>query len=222
MSYNNPCTDHGHEYDTKVCQNCKTDFCYTCCGWTNVDQGGKYEEDRMDCPKCGHDWYSQEPLENVNFGIPENEKMSEDFEEFVIGNVITQDASEKESIDRALKWHYDFKPVTNDSGITFADGSVCKLADLKKEIQEVEKRTRIQEAKAYFRKYGWIEIKKPLGCCSRIQDHNGVEYGKIYIEKTRASGKIYNRYSDADGLYYPEWWSCEDWEALIDKFSDWL
>jgi hypothetical protein len=212
MSYNNPCTDHGHEYDTKVCQNCKTDFCYTCCGWTNVDQGGKYEEDRMDCPKCGHDWYEKEETEPV--------KTSQEFAEHVINLAINEGAKEARAIGKALTWQSNYKVF--GSKIMFADGSICELTELKKEIQEVEKRTRIQDAKAKFIKYGWIEIAKPLGCCSRIQDHNGagVNYGKVYIEK--ASGKGYNRYTTDDEYDFPEWKPCKDWEALIDKFSDWL
>lgn len=48
-----------HEYASKECPNCGTVFCYNCCGWTNVHIGGKYEADRMDCPICGHDYYSK-------------------------------------------------------------------------------------------------------------------------------------------------------------------
>lgn len=53
----NPCTEDGHEYADKVCQACGRDFCYSCCGGTNVDQGGKYDPDYMLCPQCGHDYY---------------------------------------------------------------------------------------------------------------------------------------------------------------------
>jgi hypothetical protein len=50
-----PC---GHEYADKTCPVCGEVFCFNCCGSTNVHEGGKYELDFMDCPKCGHDYYS--------------------------------------------------------------------------------------------------------------------------------------------------------------------
>lgn len=62
-----PCTDDGqHEYSEYICPKCGRDFCFACCGGTNVDQGGKYEEDFMYCPGCGHDIYSE----------PENQKLA--------------------------------------------------------------------------------------------------------------------------------------------------
>lgn len=48
----------GHEYSEKTCRSCGKDFCYSCCGSQNVDQGGKHEEDFMTCPTCGYDWYT--------------------------------------------------------------------------------------------------------------------------------------------------------------------
>ena len=48
-----------HQYSVKVCTECGTEFCYSCCAGTNVDQGGKYDPDFMLCPNCGHDYYSQ-------------------------------------------------------------------------------------------------------------------------------------------------------------------
>lgn len=47
-----------HPYSTKVCPICGQHFCWECCRDTNVHLGGKYEEDFMTCPKCGHDYYS--------------------------------------------------------------------------------------------------------------------------------------------------------------------
>jgi len=50
--------DGGHEYAERSCQKCGTVFCWSCCGRTNVHEGGKHEEDFMLCPSCGHDVYS--------------------------------------------------------------------------------------------------------------------------------------------------------------------
>ena len=56
----NPCTeDGGHEYAVRICPNCGRDFCWTCCGGTNVHEGGKHEPDSMLCPSCGHDYFAQ-------------------------------------------------------------------------------------------------------------------------------------------------------------------
>ncbi len=46
-----------HDYAEKQCLKCGEIFCYSCCGGTNVDQGGKYESDYMTCPHCGFDYY---------------------------------------------------------------------------------------------------------------------------------------------------------------------
>ena len=53
------CTEEfgSHEYSEKTCQKCGEDFCFSCCKSTNVHEGGKYEEDYMLCPTCGHNWY---------------------------------------------------------------------------------------------------------------------------------------------------------------------
>ena len=51
------CGDN-HEYSEKIC-GCGKVFCYSCCGSTNVDQGGKYEADYMTCPACGLDYYRE-------------------------------------------------------------------------------------------------------------------------------------------------------------------
>ena len=48
-----------HEYAEKICPNCKELFCYNCCESTNIDQGGKYEPDYMNCPICGYDYYQK-------------------------------------------------------------------------------------------------------------------------------------------------------------------
>ena len=49
---------HGsHEYGEKTCQSCGEVFCFSCCGGTNVHNGGKYVADYMFCPVCGRDWY---------------------------------------------------------------------------------------------------------------------------------------------------------------------
>ena len=44
-----------HDYSAKTCPKCGKVFCYSCCGGTNVDQGGKHQPDFMSCPQCGHD-----------------------------------------------------------------------------------------------------------------------------------------------------------------------
>lgn len=47
-----------HRYAEIKCSACGKVFCYSCCGGTNVDQGGgKHEEDFMLCPSCGKDCY---------------------------------------------------------------------------------------------------------------------------------------------------------------------
>lgn len=53
----NNCEMGNHEYSEKECSSCGVIFCYSCCGYTNVANGGKYEQDSMTCPKCGHDYY---------------------------------------------------------------------------------------------------------------------------------------------------------------------
>ena len=57
----NGCVDEGwyrrHEYAEKVCSKCGHDFCWSCCGGTNVHEGGKHTPDYQYCPSCGHDWY---------------------------------------------------------------------------------------------------------------------------------------------------------------------
>ena len=59
--YESPCDERGdgHEYHVNICFKCNRDFCYSCCGNTNVDQGGKYDPDFMTCPSCGHDLYEE-------------------------------------------------------------------------------------------------------------------------------------------------------------------
>lgn len=49
-----------HEYSEETCPKCGKVFCWSCCGGTNVHQGGKYEPDFMLCPKCGHDILAEE------------------------------------------------------------------------------------------------------------------------------------------------------------------
>ena len=56
----NFCTENQHCYSERICPKCGHVFCWECCGWTNVHEGGKYEEDYMECPKCGHDYYKKE------------------------------------------------------------------------------------------------------------------------------------------------------------------
>ena len=59
-SLENPCTeDGGHEYADRICPKCGRDFCWACCGSTNVHEGGKHYPDFMECPECGHDWYAE-------------------------------------------------------------------------------------------------------------------------------------------------------------------
>lgn len=47
----------GHEYATKVCHKCGTEFCYDCASYSNLQEGGKYQDDSETCPNCGHDYY---------------------------------------------------------------------------------------------------------------------------------------------------------------------
>jgi len=54
------CTKGYHEYDEKTCA-CGRVFCFACCKWTNVHEGGKYAPDYMDCPACGQDYYEVKP-----------------------------------------------------------------------------------------------------------------------------------------------------------------
>ena len=56
--------DGSHEYSEKTCPACGEEFCFSCCGNTNVHEGGKYEEDFMNCPKCGFNYYA-EPIYKV-------------------------------------------------------------------------------------------------------------------------------------------------------------
>ena len=48
----------GHKYASKTCPKCDGVFCWECCKDTNVHEGGKYAPDYMECPHCGHDYYS--------------------------------------------------------------------------------------------------------------------------------------------------------------------
>lgn len=48
-----------HEYADKKCEKCQAVYCWTCCGQTNVHEGGKHVEDFMLCPVCGHDYYEE-------------------------------------------------------------------------------------------------------------------------------------------------------------------
>lgn len=48
-----------HEYSPVECSKCGHVFCFACCGYTNVHQGGKYVDDKMTCPNCGHDYYEK-------------------------------------------------------------------------------------------------------------------------------------------------------------------
>jgi len=52
--------NYNHECAEKTCPQCGYIFCWACCGGTNVHQGGKYEPDWMNCPNCGHDYYSED------------------------------------------------------------------------------------------------------------------------------------------------------------------
>ena len=47
--------NNSHKYADHKCPQCGAIFCYSCCGDTNRDQGGKYDPDYMLCPVCGHD-----------------------------------------------------------------------------------------------------------------------------------------------------------------------
>ena len=51
------CTDGRHPYAPKICWACGTVYCFSCCGRTNVHEGGKHDKDQMTCPTCGHDYY---------------------------------------------------------------------------------------------------------------------------------------------------------------------
>jgi hypothetical protein len=49
-----------HGYAEHTCPACGQDFCFSCCGSTNVHEGGKYSPDFMTCPACGFDIYSED------------------------------------------------------------------------------------------------------------------------------------------------------------------
>jgi len=49
------CGKAGHRYATDTCPRCGAEFCWQCCGQTNVHEGGKHEPDYKLCPVCGHD-----------------------------------------------------------------------------------------------------------------------------------------------------------------------
>ena len=56
-----PNAEHGmHEYSVETCPKCGREFCWNCCGGTNVHHGGKYDPDFTLCPGCGHDICSAE------------------------------------------------------------------------------------------------------------------------------------------------------------------
>jgi hypothetical protein len=58
--------DGTHEYAERICPACGQDFCFSCCGRTNVHEGGKYQPDFMTCPVCGFDICSDEdPSEHL-------------------------------------------------------------------------------------------------------------------------------------------------------------
>ena len=48
------CENGVHEYAEQICPKCGATFCYSCCGGTNRDQGGKHETDWTLCPICGY------------------------------------------------------------------------------------------------------------------------------------------------------------------------
>jgi hypothetical protein len=52
--------DGTHEYAERICPACGQEFCFTCCGATNIHEGGKYQPDFMECPVCGWDIYSED------------------------------------------------------------------------------------------------------------------------------------------------------------------
>ena len=52
-----------HEYAVVECPSCGREFCWNCCGGTNVHEGGKYDPDYMFCPGCGRDVYSDKNME---------------------------------------------------------------------------------------------------------------------------------------------------------------
>jgi hypothetical protein len=58
------CPGGQHQYSANTCE-CGREFCYSCCGGTNVDQGGKYDPDYMLCPSCGRDFYAPEKAVNA-------------------------------------------------------------------------------------------------------------------------------------------------------------
>jgi len=64
FEFANPCCEMGHEYAEKICPTCGRDFCFSCCGTTNVHEGGKYQNDCMTCPKCGADYYAATTARN--------------------------------------------------------------------------------------------------------------------------------------------------------------
>ena len=54
FTFANPCRTFDHESAEKTCPKCGRDFCYSCC----MDHDRKYIPEFMECPACGHDYYS--------------------------------------------------------------------------------------------------------------------------------------------------------------------
>lgn len=45
-----------HPYSSKMCKCCGREFCWSCCGETNVHLG-LVDNPMMKCPECGTDYY---------------------------------------------------------------------------------------------------------------------------------------------------------------------
>jgi len=49
--------DGSHMYDIMECPKCGCDFCFDCCGNTNVTESPSPERKFMECPMCGENYY---------------------------------------------------------------------------------------------------------------------------------------------------------------------
>ena len=85
-----------------------------------------------------------------------------------------------------------------------------------------EQKKRIEQAIETFGKTDSLSIFEPCDCGNRIRHNNGGNYhDEIYLK--RDSGKVFIKYETTCGLVAPaEWGECEEPEAIILQYADWL